>query len=148
MTTSDTTAASADRIAPPLFLRVQYELPVLADGSSSGQMVGGDVQTKRQATITTEQSLFDASNCPAASIGLPPSVEPVKPDPGDYSYSGMHDHGPLPLPTEGSQFAQIIGFVDAAKKASDKYLTEVIEKEKAHAPPMKSETKQEKRKRK
>ena len=53
-----------------------------------------------------------------------------KPEPGDYSYSGMHDHGPLPPPKEGGQFAQIIGLVSAAKKASDEYLTAVIEKEK------------------
>jgi hypothetical protein len=60
----------------------------------------------------------------------------------------MHDHGPLPFPKEGGQLAQIIGFVDEAKKASDKYLTEVIEKEKAHAPPVKTEAMQHKRKRK
>ena len=42
----------------------------------------------------------------------------------------MHDHGPLPQPKEGGQFAQIIGLVNEAKKASDLYLTEVIEKEK------------------
>jgi hypothetical protein len=45
----------------------------------------------------------------------------------------MHDQGPLPEPNEGGQFAQIIGFVNAAKKASDAYLTEVIEKEKVLA---------------
>ena len=55
----------------------------------------------------------------------------IKPEPGDYSYSGMHDHGPLPQPKEGGQFAKIIGLVNEAKKASDLYLTEVIEKEKA-----------------
>lgn len=53
-----------------------------------------------------------------------------KPEPGDYSYSGMHDQGPLPKLKQGGQFAQIIGLVNAAKKASDAYLTEVIEKEK------------------
>ena len=44
----------------------------------------------------------------------------------------MHDHGPLPQPKEGGQFANIIGLVNEAKKASNEYLTEMIEKEKAH----------------
>lgn len=57
----------------------------------------------------------------------------IKPEPGDYTYSGMHDHGQLPKPREGGRFAQIIGFVNAAKKASDAYLTQVIEKKKALA---------------
>ena len=43
----------------------------------------------------------------------------------------MHDHGPLPQPKEGGQFAKIIGLVNEAKKASNEYLTEMIEKEKA-----------------
>mmetsp|Transcript_2129 Transcript_2129/g.3660 ORF Transcript_2129/g.3660 Transcript_2129/m.3660 type:complete len:158 (+) Transcript_2129:49-522(+) len=146
MTSNDTKAASTDGNAPPLlFLRVQYEVPDLDGGDNSA---AEDKQAQTQATITNKQS-FDASNCPAATIGLPPSVEPVKPDPGDYSFSGMHDHGPLPPPREGGKFAQIVGFVNAAKKASDKYLTEVIEKEKAHSQPATSESNQQhKRKRK
>jgi hypothetical protein len=52
----------------------------------------------------------------------------------------MHDHGPLPQPKEGGQFAQIIGLVNFAKKASDSYLTEVIEKEKALAEQSKNST--------
>ena len=149
MTSNDNTtaAASTGGNAPPsLFLRVQYEVPDLDCGGDNS--TAEDTQAQTQATITKKQS-FDVSNCPPATIGLPPSVEPVKPDPGDYSYSGMHDHGPLPPPREGGKFAQIVGFVNAAKKASDKYLTEVIEKEKAHAQPVASEAnKQHKRKRK
>ena len=79
-----------------------------------------------------------------------------QPQPGDYTYSGMHDHGPLPLPKEGGQFAQLIGFVNAAKKASDRYLTELIEREKMLAAAKKAtgavegdgDTKQQKSKRK
>ena len=146
MTSNDTiTAASTGENAPPLFLRVQYEVPDLDCGGDNS--IAEDTP-QAQMLITKKQS-FDASNCPPATIGLPPSVEPVKPDPGDYSYSGMHDHGPLPPPREGGKFAQIVGFVNAAKKASDKYLTEVIEKEKAHVQPVASEAnKQHKRKRK
>jgi len=53
----------------------------------------------------------------------------VQPKPGDYAYSGMHDHGPLPKPKEGGVFASLIAFCQEAKKSSDSYLTEVIEKE-------------------
>ncbi len=135
-TSNDTTAAAAAAAAaaestPRLFMHVQYKVPCFTDdgGSSSAEE-----QTQKQAIVTTTKQSFDASNCPAAIVGLHPSVEPVKPDPGDYSYSGMHDHGRLPPPKEGGQFAQIIGFVNAAKNASDAYLSDVIEKEKAHAP--------------
>ncbi len=51
----------------------------------------------------------------------------IQPEPGDYGYSGMHDHGPLPTLKEGGRFAQLISLVNEGKKASDKYLTEVIQ---------------------
>ena len=137
MVSNETSAAEADGHAPPLFLRVQYEVPSSDACNLSEQMIDEQDQTD---TITKQ--LFDASNCPAATIGLPSSVEPTKPEPGDFTYSGVHDQGPLPLPKEGGKFAQIIGFVNAAKNASDKYLTEVIENEKALKGPVAFETKQ------
>lgn len=57
-----------------------------------------------------------------------------QPEAGDYSYSGMHDHGPLPAPKEGGDIAQLIGCVEATKRFSDEFLTDVIKKEKAHHP--------------
>jgi hypothetical protein len=146
-TSNDTTAAAAAaKSTPRLFMHVQYKVPGFTDdGGSSAE----EHHTQKQAIVTTvTNQSFDASNCPAAIVGLHPSVEPVKPDPGDYSYSGMHDHGPLPPPTEGGQFAQIIGFVNAAKNASDAYLSDVIEKEKAHAPLVTSDSMKQHNKRK
>jgi hypothetical protein len=52
-----------------------------------------------------------------------------QPQPGDYSYSGRHDDGPLPAPREGGPMAQLIACVQQAKKLNDEYLTSVIEKE-------------------
>lgn len=60
----------------------------------------------------------------------------TKPQGGDYSYSGMHDHGPLPLPKEGGDLAKLIGMVNEARKHSDEILTKLIDDEKASAPEM------------
>ena len=53
-----------------------------------------------------------------------------QPSAGDFTYSGVHDHGPLPIPREGGPMSSLISFVSAAKKANDEYLTQVIENEK------------------
>lgn len=140
-----------DEELPKLFLHVKFEVPSVVvesscaieersdekDGFDDEMLDDHDKNTKdtglgctESSTVTITKQLFDASNCNPAIIGLPHGIEPTKPEPGDYSYSGMHDHGPLPAPKEGGQFAQIIGLVSAAKKASDVYLTELIEREK------------------
>jgi hypothetical protein len=90
-------------------------------------------------SITQARRTFDASNCEPATLGLSEGRTPTKPDAGDYSYSGMHDHGPLPPPIEGGDVALLIGCVDAAKRCSDEFLTNVIKKEKARSPPKKAE---------
>lgn len=91
------------------------------------------------AKFTTPQSevdvehRFDESNCEVARIGLPQGVEAVKPQGGDYKYSGMADHGPLPPPKEGGTFAQLISFARKAQKSSDELLTSIIEQEKSNS---------------
>lgn len=74
-----------------------------------------------------------------ASFSLLPIL---KLEAGDYGYSGMHDHGPLPAPKEGGDMALLIGCVKEAKKHSDAFLTDIIKKEKVHSPPSKIENKQ------
>ncbi|VEU37086.1 unnamed protein product [Pseudo-nitzschia multistriata] len=83
-------------------------------------------------TTTTTLQNFDASNDDVSEVrvGLPIGVEPVKPQPGDEGYSGMHDQGPLPEPKEGGPVAFLIGCVKAAKEHSDEFLTKCIEEEK------------------
>lgn len=49
---------------------------------------------------------------------------------GDYSYSGMHDHGKLPEPKEGGDIALLLTMVKKAQESSDELLTMIIKKEK------------------
>ena len=72
---------------------------------------------------------------------------PLQLEPGDYSYSGMHDDGPLPAPKEGGLWNQMISNVQAAKRFSDEYMTNIINQEKATKeashPPKKPKTNEE-----
>ncbi|KAL3815908.1 hypothetical protein ACHAXA_005756, partial [Cyclostephanos tholiformis] len=133
----ETESTSADRNTPELFVHVRFEVPATAssaggdgmlDDDDDGTYDAGGLPAESRVAITEQH--FDLSNCKTAMIGLPVGLGPVKPEPGDYAYSGMHDHGPLPPPREGGQFADIIGLVRAAKAASDAYLTDLIEREK------------------
>jgi hypothetical protein len=54
----------------------------------------------------------------------------TQPQAGDYSYSGMHDDGPIPAPQEGGVMSQLIACVQKAKETNDEYLTGVIQEEK------------------
>jgi hypothetical protein len=86
--------------------------------------------TLPDGTVTTQK--FDSSNTPAARLGLPAGEEvPPPPTSGSRSYSGRHDQGLLPPPQEGGAYSQLIGCVEATKKGSDMYLTEVMKQEKS-----------------
>jgi hypothetical protein len=52
-----------------------------------------------------------------------------KPQPGHYSYSGMHDTGELPPLREGGHMADMISYVLAAKSYNDEYLTALMNEE-------------------
>lgn len=58
-----------------------------------------------------------------------------KPEAGDFSYSGMHDTGPLVKPVEGGVIASLIAAVQQAKDHNDTFLTRIIEAEKNSAEP-------------
>ena len=54
----------------------------------------------------------------------------------------MHDHGPLPLPKEGGDFAKLIGMVDEARTHSNTLLTKIINEQKEISAKKKEEAKQ------
>lgn len=82
------------------------------------------------SSSTTEQT-FDAGNVSTATVGLAQGESATKAEPGSYAYTGMHDHGLFQPPKEGGPMALLIGCANEAQKASDKFLTEIIELEKA-----------------
>jgi hypothetical protein len=57
------------------------------------------------------------------------SLSFLQPNAGDYTYSGMSDHGPLPVPRRGGDIAVLIECVNQTKQCSDDFLTDVIKKE-------------------
>ena len=67
---------------------------------------------------------FDLSNCKIPTIG--PAGGPMKLEAGDYSYSGMHDSGPLPPANEEGAYAQLIGCVEEAQRSSNEIMTDVM----------------------
>lgn len=87
-----------------------------------------------ESTTTTTTKLFDASNTVESMVGLLPGIKPIPSQPGDYSYSGMHDQGPLPALKEGGPTtAVLLGCIQAAKEYNNVFLSELIEKEKQTA---------------
>jgi hypothetical protein len=93
-----------------------------------------DGECGASAKITTRE--FNGTNTPEAQVGLPVGSEPVKPQPGDVTYSGMHDQGPLPDLKEGGPIALLLGCVAAAKDFNNDYLTDIIHEEKKHSHPV------------
>ncbi|KAG7363924.1 hypothetical protein IV203_037126 [Nitzschia inconspicua] len=81
-------------------------------------------------TATTSSRIFNASNTAEGIVGLQKGTKPVAPQPGDYSYSGMHDQGPLPDLKQGGPMALLLGCVEGAKEYNISFLTTLIEEEK------------------
>ncbi|KAG7361460.1 hypothetical protein IV203_036561 [Nitzschia inconspicua] len=59
------------------------------DSSALSISPGGISRSTR--TATTSSRIFNASNTAEGIVGLQKGTKPVAPQPGDYSYSGMHD---------------------------------------------------------
>jgi len=72
--------------------------------------------------------MYDSKNCKPFLVAE--GAKFVKPEPGDYSYSGMHDNGPLPTLKEGGSYSELIGCVNEASKNSDTLLTKLIKEQK------------------
>jgi hypothetical protein len=98
---------------------------------SGGDANDGTSGTEADAsTVKMTTKVFDASNTAETIVGLPPGSQPVAPQPGDYSYSGMHDQGPLPELKQGGPMAVLLGCAQAAKDYNNTFLTSLIEQEK------------------
>lgn len=95
----------------------------------------GSDSAVRESTASTPvvfEQRFDETNCEMTLIGLPPGIDPNKPEPGNYQYSGMHDHGPMqPPPKEGGDFGLLVSLALEARRQSDLLLTRIIEEDKA-----------------
>mmetsp|Transcript_7874 Transcript_7874/g.16902 ORF Transcript_7874/g.16902 Transcript_7874/m.16902 type:complete len:145 (-) Transcript_7874:3193-3627(-) len=101
-------------------------------------------ENDEKATTTCQN--FDASNSDVSEVrvGLPIGVEPMKPQPGDEAYSGMHDQGSLPELKEGGPMACLIGCAKLAKEYSDDFLTKRIEEQKKNKTQLQQQSTEEK----
>ncbi|KAG7374829.1 hypothetical protein IV203_013924 [Nitzschia inconspicua] len=98
------------------------------DSSALSISPGGISRSTR--TATTSSRIFNASNTAEGIVGLEKGAKPVAPQPGDYSYSGMHDQGPLPDLKQGGPMALLLRCVEGAKEYNNSFLTTLIEEEK------------------
>jgi len=99
--------------------------------SSSTSSDGGEVVPKIQTfgfspSHSSNDDSYVAVKAPLR-IGLPEDIiHPEKRPPGDDSYSGLHDQGPLPPLKEDGPMAWLLACVQEARKFNDEYLTEAI----------------------
>eukprot|EP00978_Attheya_sp_CCMP212_P003312 scaffold6828_cov53-Attheya_sp.AAC.2 len=113
-------------------IRAHFTLPTQearkAASAADYILIDGDNDDADTDTTTTIiQHNLDERNCSPARLGLPEHEEPQKPQPGEYVYTGMHDHGPLPPPREGGEFARLVACANRARELSDALLTEIID---------------------
>jgi hypothetical protein len=90
--------------------------------------------TTTTSTSTTTRS-FDPSNTKGVGVGLATaSGRTTPPLPGDYSYSGVHDQGPLPVLKQGGPMALLLGCAGTAKEFNNSFITTLIEEERKQQP--------------
>jgi hypothetical protein len=77
-------------------------------------------------TTTTSTTTVSSSKKEEDVVVVVDDVVPTKPPAGSFTYSGMHDQGPLVSPREGGDMAILIACCEDAKAHTDEYLTQVI----------------------
>lgn len=113
-------------------VKASYWIRQPGEANSGSSSTTNESPTRIQCFGPTPNGGLDRSHTTIADphiIGLPEGALPTKRDAGDYSYSGRHDHGPLPPLKEGGPLAILLACTQSAKDFNDGYLTEVIAKQ-------------------
>ncbi|KAL3941980.1 MAG: hypothetical protein SGBAC_003754 [Bacillariaceae sp.] len=91
---------------------------------------GGDRNVYSE-TFTSDGTREESASSSSSSgiLGKPTTSEKLVP--GDYSYSGRHDHGELPpLRGEQSGVGKLLGCMKRAQEHNDRFLTKKIQEHK------------------
>mmetsp|Transcript_26753 Transcript_26753/g.63807 ORF Transcript_26753/g.63807 Transcript_26753/m.63807 type:complete len:169 (-) Transcript_26753:67-573(-) len=108
--------------------------PPSAAASTSVSYFDSNGTTTTTTTNGDQETVEGETKNERLRFGLPVGVDadkPGKPEPGDVSYSGMHDQGPLPrLNEERGPMYVLLNATRAAKTFNDQFMTEMIQKEK------------------
>ncbi|CAJ1951040.1 unnamed protein product [Cylindrotheca closterium] len=74
-----------------------------------------------------EDQSVHAATIPSADTKKSNVGRPKQLVPGDYSYSGRHDHGELPPLREQTELGRLLVCVKEAKERNDRFITEKIQ---------------------
>jgi hypothetical protein len=129
-------SASAVGVKATYFIVTHSYIPEEGHSNHAVASSSSVMTTSTTTTSTTNTSrTFDCSNTKEARVGLAIGSKPsAQPLPGDYSYSGVHDQGPLPGLKQGGPMAELLGCLEAAKEYNNTFMTTLLEQEKKNQP--------------